>query len=131
MRRIRSKDTSPELQVRRLLHQLGYRYRTHIRSVPGNPDIVFGKRRKVVFVHGCFWHSHEHCSRAHAPQSNTEYWSQKLRRTKKRDAINFQHLRDAGWEVFILWECEVDEIKKLDRLYSFLGPTRWRDGRAR
>jgi DNA mismatch endonuclease (patch repair protein) len=104
MSRIRSKDTAPELAVRRLLHSLGYRYRLHHKDLPGKPDIVFSVRRKVIFVHGCYWHAHG-CKVAHTPKSNEAYWSPKLRRNVERDALNRARLAELGWRSFVIWEC--------------------------
>ncbi|HET6378089.1 MAG TPA: very short patch repair endonuclease [Methylocella sp.] len=108
MRRIRSKDTKPEMLVRRLAHKMGYRYRLHRRDLPGKPDLVFGPRRKVIFVHGCFWHSHSgpNCPDRRQPRSNLAYWQPKLARNQRRDAEHMAALAKAGWEVLIVWECE-------------------------
>lgn len=109
MRAIRSKDMKPELAVRRLVHSMGYRYRLHRHDLPGRPDLVFPGRRKVIFVHGCFWHQHPDpvCKLAHAPRSNLDYWKPKLARTRQRDAENCAKLEAAGWRVLVLWECEL------------------------
>ena len=88
MARIRSKNTKPELQVRRLLHGLGYRFRLHRRDLPGSPDVVFAARRKIVFVHGCFWHGHKNCKVANRPKSRRSFWSAKFKRNRERDAMN-------------------------------------------
>ena len=121
MAAIKSKDTLPELTVRRLIHRLGYRYRLHKRNLPGKPDLVFGPRRKVIFVRGCFWHQHTDCRDGRAPKSNTSYWHAKLRRNVERDAENLLRLTETGWEVLTVWECEiknVDDLKK--RIVEFL-----------
>jgi DNA mismatch endonuclease (patch repair protein) len=121
MRAIRSKDMLPELKVRRLSHSLGYRFRLHTKGLPGKPDLVFASRRKVIFVHGCFWHSHN-CRSAHMPKSNQDYWIPKLERNKKRDLLNLEKLQLTGWQVFVIWECEtVDERKLAKRLKTYLG----------
>jgi len=123
MRRIRGKDTEPELVVRRALFKLGYRYRLHIKNLPGKPDLVFPKLRKVIFVHGCFWHkhSHIHCKIARLPKSNSEYWADKLRRNVERDAARRAELRRQGWKVFVIWECEAAHIERqIVRLRRFL-----------
>jgi DNA mismatch endonuclease, patch repair protein len=121
MRRIRSKNTGPELIVRRLLYSLGYRYRLHRADLPGKPDLVFGRRRKVIFVHGCFWHQHSRCKITHVPQSNGEYWAPKLARNKARDVRTKAKLRKLGWDYLIIWECETKDPEKLKgRLVSFL-----------
>jgi DNA mismatch endonuclease (patch repair protein) len=126
MSRIRSKDTKPEWIVRRLLHAEGYRYRLHGKGLPGRPDLVFKKRRKVIFVHGCFWHQHarEDCADGRRPKSNEGYWNPKLQRNIDRDAAHLCSLREEGWEVEVVWACETkrpDELRA--RLVRFLGPT--------
>jgi DNA mismatch endonuclease (patch repair protein) len=115
---------SPELAVRRLVHQMGYRYRLHRHSLPGRPDMVFPGRRKVIFVHGCFWHQHKNrrCRFVHTPLSNLSYWQPKLERNKTRDAAHCKALKKSGWDVLIVWECEVEEDTLADRLAAFLGP---------
>jgi DNA mismatch endonuclease (patch repair protein) len=105
MRRIRSKDTTPELMVRQLLYRLGYRYRLHYTKLPGKPDIVFPGRHKAIFVHGCFWHAHQ-CRTAHQPRTNLGYWSPKLVRNVERDARNQAALLSLGWEILVIWECQ-------------------------
>lgn len=127
MRLIRSKDTKAELAVRRLLHGAGYRYRIHRRDLPGTPDLVFTARRKVIFVHGCFWHQHEaaECKAGKRPRSNTEYWHPKLARNVERDQRQLEALTGAGWKVMVIWECEVRGQEALrKRLIQFLGPAR-------
>ncbi len=106
MRAIRSKGMRPELAVRSLVHSLGYRFRLHRSDLPGKPDLVFPSRRKVIFVHGCFWHSHE-CKLAHLPKSNKGYWGPKLERNKVRDLQNVEILKANGWKVLVIWECEI------------------------
>jgi DNA mismatch endonuclease (patch repair protein) len=121
MRAIRSKDMLPELAVRRFAHKLGYRFRLHRKDLPGKPDLVFAGRRKVIFVHGCFWHSHD-CKAAHVPKSNVDYWGPKLQRNQSRDRKNLEALKADGWQSLIIWECETrdeDALKK--RLKTFLG----------
>ncbi|WP_415714434.1 very short patch repair endonuclease [Roseibium sp.] len=123
MRSIKGKDTKPELKVRRLVHALGYRYRLHRRDLPGQPDIVFGAKRKLVFVHGCFWHGHS-CKRgSRKPKTNLEYWSSKIQKNMTRDKSNLRDLQKQGWEVLIVWECELNHATLEDRLVTFLGPT--------
>ena len=109
MSRIRSKGMKPEMIVRRELHSRGYRYRLHGGGLPGKPDLVFSGRRKVIFVHGCFWHQHPDpaCRIVRRPKSNLEYWRPKLERNVARDAENRVRLRHLGWEVLVVWECEV------------------------
>ena len=123
MSRVRSKGTAPEMMVRRGLHRLGYRYRLHGAELPGRPDLVFASRRKVVFVNGCFWHGHPQCRRARAPVSNREFWLTKLERNRGRDLRNIAALRESGWEVLTVWECELRELDSaLTRISGFLGP---------
>jgi len=120
MARIRSKDTKPELAVRSLLHRLGYRFRLHRRDLPGTPDIVLPRHKKIVLVQGCFWHGHD-CQLASSPKSNTRYWSEKIQKNKERDQRNIHALRDRGWTVIEIWECEVRRACGLERrLLDFL-----------
>jgi DNA mismatch endonuclease, patch repair protein len=113
MRRVRSADTTPERKIRSLLHKLGYRFRIHRRDLPGKPDIVLQKHLTVVFVHGCFWHRHQDCSRATTPASRKEYWLPKFKRTIDRDRNNQETLRQQGWNVVVIWECETKDMQKL------------------
>lgn len=124
MQAIRSKDTKPELRVRRLLHAMGYRFRIHLKELAGKPDIAFTRRRKVIFVHGCFWHGHqaEGCPDGSRPRSNTGYWNPKLDRNADRDRANTAMLKAAGWGVLMVWACEtLDENSLRRRLIAFLG----------
>ncbi|WP_316852152.1 very short patch repair endonuclease [Ralstonia thomasii] len=116
MSRIRGKDTKPEMAVRRALWAAGLRYRLHDKRLPGNPDLVFPGRRTVVFVHGCFWHCHDGCSNFRIPKTRTDWWTAKLTRNKARDAKVRAELESAGWRVFVIWECEVADWKRLDEL---------------
>ncbi|SUB01977.1 Very short patch repair protein [Pannonibacter phragmitetus] len=125
MAAIRSKNTKPEMIVRSLAHGLGFRYRLHRKDLPGKPDLVFGPRRKVIFVHGCFWHLHPDpdCKDARIPQSRRDYWLPKLTRNTERDREHVQQLEAMGWQVLIIWECEVrrpDELK--EKILAFLRP---------
>jgi DNA mismatch endonuclease (patch repair protein) len=121
MRRIRSANTAPELIVRRLAHSMGYRYRLHRKDLPGRPDLVFGPRRKVVFVHGCFWHQHGACRAGRTPGSNAAYWTPKLQRNVERDRANIQALESDGWTVMVVWECQVKDAATLrSALTAFL-----------
>lgn len=127
MSRIRSKNTKPELKVRRLLHHAGYRFRLHGAaaggSLPGKPDLVFAGRRKVIFVNGCFWHTHSCSAGTHAPATNPEFWAAKRARTVARDAAALQALKAAGWEALVVWECELRNPSALEaELSAFLGP---------
>jgi DNA mismatch endonuclease (patch repair protein) len=124
MRRIRKVDTKPELAVRRIAYQLGFRFRLHRRDLPGTPDLVFPARRKVIFVHGCFWHQHAGCRLARMPKARPEYWIPKLRRNCERDARTQEALKGLGWEVLVIWECEAAQPRALAaRITEFLaGP---------
>lgn len=107
MSKIRSKDTKPELIVRKHLHALGFRYRLHPKKLPGHPDICLPKYNTVVFVHGCFWHRHEGCKIATTPKSNVEFWETKFRRNVERDLRVREQLQQLGWRVLVVWECEL------------------------
>ncbi len=107
MSRVRCKDTSPEIAVRRFLHGLGYRYRLHARDLPGTPDLLFSSRRIAVFVHGCFWHRHEGCRLTYSPKSRREFWQEKFNRNVSRDERVREELQESGWTVLIVWECDV------------------------
>ncbi|MGX9967083.1 very short patch repair endonuclease [Roseomonas sp. F4] len=121
MSRVRGKDTGPEMAVRRVVHRLGFRFRLHRRGLPGTPDLVFPRLRKVLLVHGCFWHSHAGCRAGRMPSTNLAFWEQKLRRNVERDAINEEALRQLGWNVLIVWECQTKLATDLEqRLGSFL-----------
>ena len=134
MRQIRSKDTAPELILRRLAYAMGYRFRLHRKDLPGKPDLVFSARKKVVFLHGCFWHQHKGCREGRLPGTRREYWQPKLARNQERDALSEAALRLLGWGVLTLWECQVerDTVAISKRLEDFLGKpsTRW-DHKAR
>lgn len=120
---VKGSDTKPEMVVRRLLHGMGYRYRLHRKDLPGRPDIVFGKRRKVIFVHGCFWHRHDDptCRLARLPKSRLEFWEPKLTANARRDARHQQALRKAGWKILVVWECELRHSEHLEnKLRDFL-----------
>lgn len=124
MSRIRSKDTKPELQVRRWLHAEGYRYRVHLRGLPGTPDIAFTARRKAVFVNGCFWHLHSCPSGQVRPATNPDFWVRKREATVARDVRKREELETLGWEVLTVWECELKDLSSLgDQIKMFLGPT--------
>lgn len=121
MARIGAKDTKPELIVRRLLHSLGYRYRLHRRDLPGTPDICFPSRKKVIFVHGCFWHRHDGCKRTTTPKTRTSFWENKFQQNVVRDRENLESLSDLEWEAIVVWECETDDLEELaPRLVAFL-----------
>lgn len=123
MARIGSKNTRPELAVRKLVFAAGYRYRLHVRTLPGSPDLVFPFRKKVIFVHGCFWHLHESCGSVRIPKSRVEYWTDKLNGNKARDVRVHEKLIQAGWDVLVVWECQLRDLSALEnRLRIFLGP---------
>ena len=120
MAAVGQKDTGPEMTVRRLLHGAGYRYRLHRKDLPGKPDIVFGRKKKVIFVHGCFWHGHQ-CSKGRLPKSRLDYWAPKITGNIERDRKRVKQLRELGWESFVVWQCELSDSEKLMRkLKDFL-----------
>jgi len=124
MARVKGKDTRPELVVRRLVHALGYRYRLHGADLPGRPDMVFRRRRAVIFIHGCFWHRHPDpsCRLARLPKSRLDFWEPKLSRNRARDLDVEQRLNESGWRVLILWECELRDLAMVaSRVRDFLG----------
>lgn len=121
MSRVKSKNTGPELLVRRVAHSLGYRYRLHGPGLPGKPDLVFAKRKKVVFVHGCFWHRHAGCRKATTPATNLDYWLPKFEQTVERDQKNLERIAALGWSALVVWECELRDLNVLgQRLKEFL-----------
>lgn len=121
MGRVRSKDTGPELTLRRLLFAAGYRYRLHGQGLQGRPDIVFKGRRRVIFVHGCFWHRHQNCHLARLPKSKVDFWTAKFERNRERDAATEKALADEGWKVLVVWECELADLDALlSRVTAFL-----------
>lgn len=121
MSHIRSEDTSPELIVRRLAYRMGFRYRLHVARLPGRPDLVFCRLKKVIEVRGCFWHQHKGCKDSHIPRSGTEYWRPKLAGNVSRDKKNENLLRSLGWQILILWECEIRDARSTtERLTDFL-----------
>lgn len=118
---VRSKNTKPELRVRKIARRMGYRFSLHRHTLPGKPDIVFGGQKKVIFVHGCFWHQHRGCSFATVPKINHQYWLPKLARTKKRDSLNKRELTKLGWKYLVIWECRTaDEVYVEKALHRFL-----------
>lgn len=112
MRAVKSKDTTPEMIVRKAAHVLGFRYRLHRRDLPGNPDLVFPIRRKVIFVNGCFWHGHDCARGSREPKTNVDYWRAKIARNVARDRCNLKALADTGWRVLTVWECETKKAEK-------------------
>ncbi|UQR68190.1 very short patch repair endonuclease [Bradyrhizobium sp. C-145] len=115
MAQVRSKNTTPEMAVRKAAHALGLRFRLHRKDLPGTPDLVFSSRRIALFVHGCFWHRHD-CRRASMPASNVEYWTAKFDRNIRRDARAAVDLREVGWRCVRIWECEANDPRKLVRI---------------
>ena len=125
MRANKGKDTLPEKALRSALHAGGYRFRVHVRGLPGTPDIVFPGRRKAIWMHGCFWHAHPGCRFATVPKTRTEYWVPKLARNRERDAAHAERLLTMGWEAMVVWECEMKDMASVtSRVFAFLGPTR-------
>ena len=125
MSNIRNKGMKPEMAVRRMTHAMGYRYRLHRADLPGKPDLVFPSRRKVIFVHGCFWHQHDDpsCKIARRPKSNQDYWLPKLKRNVERDADHRTKLSQLGWDVLVLWECDIRRNCGIrSRIRKFLEP---------
>lgn len=121
MRAVRQKDTKPEIAVRKLLTALGYRYKLHWKNLPGCPDLAFPGRKKVIFVHGCFWHVHQGCAFSHIPEN--EYWRQKLAANQARDRKVLERLATLGWHSLTLWECELkDMVATEEKVKAFLGP---------
>jgi DNA mismatch endonuclease (patch repair protein) len=130
MRGNKRSNTRPEIAVRKALHALGYRFRLHARDLPGQPDIIFRHRRRVIFVHGCFWHQHPdlNCPLRSKPRANASYWDAKLARNSERDAENLSRLAALGWDTIAVWECEIADRELLRRrLVEFLGPARSSD----
>mgnify|MGYP002347397661 CR=1 FL=1 len=122
MAQVKDRDTKPELLVRSLVHRLGFRFRLHRADLPGKPDLALPRHRKVIFVHGCFWHGHRGCRRSARPTSNKPFWDKKLADNSRRDRRNLLALRQAGWTPFVVWECQTYDVEKLLRtLTEFLG----------
>lgn len=119
---VKNRDTKPEMVVRRLVFSLGYRYRLHAPDIPGRPDLVFRRTRKLIFVHGCFWHRHSGCPRCRMPKSRIEFWRAKLNGNRKRDKRVQEKLAEQGWAVLIIWECETEDVSLLRKnIRKFLG----------
>lgn len=124
MSRISGRDTKPEIIVRKLIHRLGFRFRLHVRTLPGNPDIVLPKHRKIIFVHGCFWHGHENCKRSKRPSTNTGFWDKKISGNIERDEAIIANLNELGWYTLTIWQCEIKDQEKIYELlrgYLFTG----------
>lgn len=124
MSRIRGKDTKPEMVVRRMVHGLGFRYRLHVRELPGNPDIVLPRHHSIIFVHGCFWHSHVCRYGRVKPATHASFWQQKRSETVLRDRKNLRALRRLGWRILVVWECWLREPLSLEqRIKAFMAPS--------
>lgn len=120
MSKVSGKDTKPEVLVRRFLFSKGFRYRKNVDGLKGKPDIVLPKYKTIIFVHGCFWHGHENCEAARLPASNMEYWTKKISSNVIRDLQNIQLLKESGWNVIVIWECELKMIRKANRLNNLI-----------
>jgi DNA mismatch endonuclease (patch repair protein) len=121
MSRVKGKNTQPERAVRTALHKMGYRFRLHCKDLPGKPDIVLPKHRKVIFVHGCFWHGHKRCKRSTRPTSNVQFWDRKLSGNIERDKRILRELRSVGWNTLTIWQCQLGRKARLEeRLQRFL-----------
>ena len=129
MSAIKSKNTKPEIKVRKILHSMGYRFRLHSKGLPGSPDIVLPKYKTLIFVHGCFWHRHENCKYASTPKTRKEFWESKFKANVKRDKEIQEKIKNIGWQSVVVWECEIKnekikdkllEIKKRLTIYNFL-----------
>lgn len=125
MGRIRRSNTKPELVVRQLLHRLGYRFRVQWKLAPGRPDVAFPSRRKVIFIHGCFWHQHEGCKLSRLPSTRSDFWREKFARNRARDDRDLNRCADESWEALVIWECETRDLVAVEtRLCTFLGPSK-------
>jgi len=121
MSRVKGRDTGPEILVRSFVHRMGFRFRVHQRDLPGHPDIVLPRHRKVIFVHGCFWHGHKRCQRSKRPTTNMSFWNMKLDGNIERDKLFRRKLRSMGWKVLVVWQCDIRSAEKLfGKLERFL-----------
>jgi DNA mismatch endonuclease (patch repair protein) len=123
MQAVKSKNTAPELLVRRLTHAMGYRFRLHRKGLPGKPDLVFPGRHKAIFVHGCFWHGHDCARGARVPKTNREYWEKKISRNRERDKKHLSELLTDGWKTLVIWECRLHKKKLSGQIRRFLNDT--------
>lgn len=124
MSKISGKNTKPEIAIRKIAHSLGYRFRLHKKDLPGKPDIVFPKHKKVIFVNGCFWHGHKNCNRSKLPTTNKKFWKEKIEGNIKKDKSNYRGLKKLGWDYLIIWQCgiKVSNRDKLEnKIKKFLG----------
>ena len=124
MSRIRSRDTSPELRVRSLIHRAGYRYRLHVKEMPGKPDIVMPRYRTAILINGCFWHRHSNCKYATTPKTNTDYWQRKFERNVSQDRTTHEELARNGWKTLVIWECQTRDKESLATLIGEILPPR-------
>jgi DNA mismatch endonuclease (patch repair protein) len=115
MRAVKGANTAPEIAVRSMVHRMGYRFRLHRRDLPGKPDLVFPRLKKVLFVHGCFWHGHDCTRGARAPKANADYWRTKIARNRSRDASHLKALKAEGWRAAVVWECELKKLTQVAR----------------
>lgn len=121
MSRIRGRDTKPEMIVRKAVHAMGYRFRLHQRNLPGKPDLVFPSRRKIIFVHGCFWHYHNCPAGRVKPKTNSDFWAEKIKQNTERDCKHMAALKSLGWDVLVVWECQIrDKANTIKRITTFL-----------
>jgi DNA mismatch endonuclease, patch repair protein len=121
MSHVSGKNTKPELIVRSLLHHMGYRFRLHRKNLPGKPDIILPKYKKVIFIHGCFWHGHKNCPRSKRPTTNKEFWHKKIDRNIHHDKEIVSNLKESGWDILIVWTCEIKDLNQLkDKILNFL-----------
>lgn len=121
MRAVKQKNTKPEMVVRQMLHRLGYRFRVHQRNLPGTPDVVLARHKTVVFVHGCFWHGHEGCTRATLPTTRTDFWRLKQERNQLRDVRNHSELSELGYRIVVIWECELKNRLSVEQRLMQIG----------
>ena len=125
MSHISGKNTKPEIIIRKIVHSLGYRFRLHKRDLPGKPDIVFLKLKKVIFVNGCFWHGHKNCIRSKLPTTNKNFWKEKIEGNKRKDKSNYIRLKKLGWDYLVIWQCKIKQGNKqklIDEITNFLTP---------
>ena len=114
MARIKGKNTKPEIMIRSMLHRQGYRFRIHVKKLPGCPDIVMAKYKTVIFVHGCFWHRHPGCKYAYTPKTRQTFWNDKFRKTVENDKKVIEKLKKSGWQILIIWECELSDMASIE-----------------
>ena len=127
MSKIRSKDSTPEMKLRSLVHGMGFRYRLHVKDLPGKPDLVFPARHAIIFMHGCFWHRHGECKLARMPKSRLDFWQEKLEANRQRDLIHRQQLLELGWNILVVWECQLNDTANVARIIQeFLSTSKGR-----